>query len=71
MKYVKDFFCRLYNLSLKNNALNKWHGKTLDLVLSDVNDLHVELELNPFVKVDKQHPAGQSVKSNKFLSIYS
>jgi hypothetical protein len=50
------FFCKLHNLSLKNKVLNVL-GKTLDLVLSNINDLDVKQESNPLVKIDVYHPA--------------
>lgn len=45
----------MYRLLLKNDVKNEL-GKTLDLVLSDIDNLHVYEEHCPVVNVDKHHP---------------
>lgn len=47
---------RLYSLKSLNNIIN-FQGRTLDLVLSDINNLSVSEESVPMVNLDRYHPA--------------
>lgn len=49
------YFNTMYKLSLKNNVFNEL-GKTLDLVLSDMDNLTVSGDCCPIVPIDKYHP---------------
>lgn len=50
------FFMRMHSLASVNNVIN-FKGRTLDLVLTDINDLEVSEESLPMVNIDRYHPA--------------
>lgn len=50
------FFMRMYSLKSYNNIVN-FQGRTLDLLLSDIDNLYVTEESVSLINIDRYHPA--------------